>query len=192
VVFVLPFLLVGCGAPPPTTPAPIPAAPAPPTEYAEKTAVPIEPWTYADSLEELHGIWSDRFALSAAPEIDRQALWPYADAVLIDGDSWGLVHGSMRLVYTDTDGHAYQMAGESHPTPGDARTRQPLTPDALAATGWSSVRLSPGLLRVDDAAGFRVTGPLHAGAACLVCHDGYRPQEVVGILIYDFSEIPDD
>lgn len=189
VVFVLPFLLAGCGAPPPTTPAPAQAQSTTPPQYVE---VPIEPWTYAESLEELHGIWSDRFALSAAPEIDHQALWPYADAVLIDGDSWGLIPRSMRLVYTNTEGHAYQMAGETHPRPGDARSRQALTPDALATTGWPSVRLSPGLLRVDNASGFRVTGPLHAGAACLECHGGYRLQEVVGILIYEFSEIPDD
>lgn len=192
------LLVSACGTrkidpPPPAPPAPLPleVGPAPPTDFGEIQGHPLAEWIYADSLGELHAIWSERFALDAAPEVNANALWPYADAVLLDGVSWGMAAETSTLTYMDTAGHAYQRAGTEHPKTGDQRPRRSLSPEALEATGWPALQTGTGLQRFDEGPGFRVAGPVRAAASCLACH-AFEPDRVVALLLYDFQEIPDD
>ena len=159
-------------------------------EFDGMKAHPLAEWTYAESLEELHAVWLERFALGAAPGGDPNAIWPYADAVLIDGDSWGMASETTRLIYVKSDGYAYQRAGAAHPVATED-TATPITAEALATLGWAKAQASPALQRFDEGPGFRVSGPVPADQACLACHD-YGLDQVVALLVYDFQEIPDD
>lgn len=196
----VPFLLLlaSCGpenVSAPATPAPLTQiasdSPPPPPDFGEIPGHPLADWTYADSLEELHAIWSERFSLSATPNLDPNTLWPYADAVQSDGASWGIAAETTKLVYLDTDGHAYQRTGAPHPKPNGVAAATPLTHEALAALGWATAQASPQVRRFDEGPGFRVAGPIRAAESCLACH-AYAPEQVVALLVYDFQEIPDD
>ena len=190
-----------CGPEDAKAPAPSPGAaevePATPPRAAQESvpefdgmrAHPLAEWTYAESLEDLHAVWLERFALGTAPAGDPNAIWPYADAVLIDGDSWGMASETTRLIYVKPDGHAYR-AGAAHPVANED-TATPVTAESLAALGWGKAQASPALQRFDDGPGFRVAGPVPADQACLACHD-YGLDQVVALLVYDFQEIPDD
>lgn len=153
-------------------------------------AHPLAEWTYAESLEELHAVWLDRFALGSTSGGDPNAIWPYADAVLIDGDSWGMVPETTTLIFTNTADHAYQRAGAAH-TKANEAAATPITAEALAALGWAKAQSSVDLQRFDDGPGFRVAGPVRAAKSCLACH-AYGLDQVVALLVYDFQEIPDD
>jgi hypothetical protein len=196
----VPFLLLlsSCGSENLTAPAstaiethPAAVAESPPPDFGEIPGHPLADWTYADSLEELHAIWSDRFTLSATLDLDPKALWPYADAVMLDGASWGMAAVTTKLVYLDTDGHAYQRTGATHPKPNDVAAATPLRPEALAALGWATAQASPDVRRFDEGPGFRVAGPIRAAGSCMACH-AYAPEQVVALLVYDFQEIHDD
>lgn len=169
---------------------PPPAAPAITPEFDGMRAHPLAAWTYAASLEELHSVWLERFALGSAPGGDPNAIWPYADAVLINGDSWGMAPDTTRLIYVRPDGHAYQRVGAEHPVANETAAT-PITAEALAALGWAKAQSSVDLQRFDEGSGFRVTGPVRAGRSCLACHV-YGLDQVVALLVYDFQEIPDD
>ena len=166
------------------------AAPEITPEFDGMKAHPLAEWTYAESLEELHAVWLERFALGAATGGDPNAIWPYADAVLIDGDSWGMASDTTRLIYVKPDGHAYQRAGAAHPVASEG-TATPVTAEALAELGWGKAQASPALQRFDEGPGFRVAGPVRADQSCLTCHD-FGLDQVVALLVYDFQEIPDD
>ena len=192
------LLLVSCGsenvsapAPPVIKAPPAPDAAPPPPDFGEIPGHPLADWTYADSLEELHAIWSDRFTLSATPNLDPGTLWPYADAVQLEGASWGMAAETTKLIYINSDGHAYQRSGAAHPKPDDLAAATPLTAEALAALGWETAQSSPNLQRFDEGPGFRVAGSIHAAESCRACH-AYAPDQVVALLVYDFQEIPDD
>lgn len=166
------------------------AAPEIAPEFDGMKAHPLAEWTYAESLEELHAVWLERFVLGAAPGGDPNAIWPYADAVLIDGDSWGMASETTRLIYAKPDGYAYQRAGAAHPVASEG-TATPITAEALATLGWAKAQARPALQRFDEGPGFRVAGPVRANQSCLACHD-YGLDQVVALLVYDFQEIPDD
>lgn len=174
-------------APPATPPQ---RAPEPAPEFEGMTAHPLAEWTYAESLEELHSVWVERFALGAAPSGNPDAIWPYADAVLIDGDSWGMAPDTTRLIYVKADNHAYQRAGAAHPVANDGAATA-ISAEALSALGWEKARNGAGLQRFDEGPGFRVAGPIRAAHGCQACH-AYGEGEVVALLVYDFEEIPDD
>lgn len=161
----------------------------PPPDFEGIPAHPLADWTYADSLEELHDIWSERFALSATPNLDPATIWPYADAVQLDGASWGMAAETTQLIYIKPDGHAYQQMGAAHPK--DASAAVVLTPEVLAAAGWATAQSSPELQRFEEGPGFRVAGPIRATQSCAACH-AYAPEQIVALLVYDFQEIPDD
>lgn len=152
---------------------------------------PLADWTYADKLNELHAIWSERFSLSAAQDLDPNTIWPYADAVQLDGASWGMAAETTALIYVKTDGHAYKRMGADHPKTNEAAPAIPITPESLAAMGWEKARVAPELQRFDEGPGFRIAGPIRAVDSCIACH-AYAPDEVVALLVYDFQEIPDD
>ncbi len=170
--------------------APHPAAQELVPEFGGVKAHPLAEWTYAESLEEIHAVWLERFALGAAPGGDPKAIWPYVDAVLIDGDSWGMASDTTRLIYVKPDGHAYQRAGAAQPVV-NAGAATPITAEALAGLGWAKAQANPALQRFDEVPGFRVAGPVRADQSCLTCHD-YGLDQVVALLVYDFQEIPDD
>lgn len=159
-------------------------------EFDGMRAHPLAEWTYAESLEELHAVWLERFALGAAPGGDPNAIWPYTDAVLIDGDSWGMAPETTRLISIKPDGHAYQRAGAAHPKVNEG-TATPITAEVLGALGWGKAQASAALQRFDEGPGFRVAGPVRADQSCLACHT-YGLDQVVALLVYDFQEIPDD
>lgn len=184
-----------CGAP---APAPSPVkpptgvdSPLPPAEFDEIRGHPMNDWTYVDSLEELHAVWVERFTLSSARNLDARTLWPYADAVLLNGDSWGIDSKSINLFYKDSSGHAYQASGAEHPL-GEARQAAlPISPDSLADAGWSALSEGAPLLRRESGTGFRIVAAIRASASCLECH-AWTEGAQVGMLAYDFREIPDD
>jgi len=197
----VPFLLLvlsSCGSESASAPAQLamnnraePEAAPPTPDLGEIPGHPMADRTYADSLEELHAIWIDRFTLSATPDLDPNTIWPYADTVMLDGASWGMAAETTKLVYIDTDGHAYQRSNAAHPRPDEMAAETPLTPEALAASGWAAAQANPNLQRFDEGPGFRVGGAIRAAESCLRCH-AYTPGEVVALLVYDFQEIPDD
>ena len=195
-VFLL--LLASCGPKPISAPVPqvIKAPPAPdaappPPDFGDIPGHPLANWTYADSLDELHAIWSERFTLSATPNLDPNTLWPYADAIQLDGASWGMSAETTKLVYIATDGHAYQRTGAAHPKENDGTSTSPITAESLSAMGWETAQSSPGLQRFEEGSGFRVAGPIRTEQSCQACHT-YAPDQVVALLVYDFQEIPDD
>lgn len=198
VVWLVAILSSGC-RPEPSNPSVVAAfpsavAPSPGILAPLSTDVPGHPladWTFADSLEEIHAIWCERFERSAQPALDPNAVWPYADAVRLGGDSWGLSAESTKVVYIDSDHHAYQRLGALHPTGKGPLATMPPDSEASTALAWAAVQTGPELLRIEAGSGFRVAGPVRAGTTCLVCHD-YAPDTVVAVLLYDFQEIADD
>lgn len=144
---------------------------------------PAADWVYATSLDEFHAIWTARLAASARADLDPAALLPYVDAVERDGASWGVKPEDIAFVFMDSTGHAHRVAGAAHP--------------AADRSGWeresAMAPLDPAspLRREDLASGFRMTGAVFRGGDCAVCHDGPDDQ-LLGALVYEFREIPDD
>ena len=125
------------------------ADPSPP-DFGEIPGHPLADWTYADSLEELHTIWSERFTLSTGVALDPKTIWPYVNAVQWAGASWGMGAETTRLIYMGTDGHAYQRKGAAHPRENDGTPTSPITPESLSTMGWETAQSSPDLQRFNE------------------------------------------
>lgn len=136
---------------------------------------------YATSLDEFHAVWTARLAASARADLDPAALLPYVDAVERDGASWGAKPEDISFVFMDSTGHAHRVAGATHPA-ADRRGWE-----VTSATFDTAVPLR----REDLASGFRLTGLIFRGGACAACHDG-PDDRLLGALVYEFREIPDD
>lgn len=154
------------------------------------SANPLDAWSYAPDLAAFHAIWHDRFALSAMPDPDPDALVPYADAVEVDGVSWGIRPSDIRFVYSGPDG-APHLVGRAHPPAPGKDSRSPLPPEHWTAPAWESVQAMGRAQHAYDGLELRMVGPVVARASCLDCHD-YTADSVVGGLVYTFSELPDD
>lgn len=165
--------------------------PLPPVEFDEIRGHPLNKWTRADNLEELHAIWVERFTLGSLRDLNVRALWPYADAVELDGNSWGIDPESTTLFYINAGGHAYRRPGAKHPVKGDGIVPAAISLESLAAAGWSALKEGKPLLRTESGPGFRVSAPIHAVTSCLECHH-FESGSVVAMLVYSFEEIADD
>jgi hypothetical protein len=150
---------------------------------------PVADWTFAADPEALHAVWQDRFALSAQAErLPETTLLPYADALELNGASWGLRPSEIRFVY-ETDSGVFSVFGTEHPQEQSAP--RPARAEDLTAWGRTADD-SPAHLRISfRGTSLSIQGPLVVRTSCLDCHE-MEEGSVAGVFFYELDEIADD
>lgn len=162
----------------------------PPTTDTARPAGLGETWTYAASLDDFHDTWLTRFALSADPPASENALLPYADAISYQGSAWGLDPADIGVVLLQPDGSAKHFRGVQHPTSDPTEASVAQGRPEMFVPDWSSLEVDGSIKLRSDGLGLFVAGPVVA-SDCKQCHD-YPTGQVLGALIYRFTEIADD
>lgn len=165
-------------APPRANPRPLPES-----GPAQPAPAPLDPWVFAQGIEEFHAIWRARFEHGTADNPTSELLLPYADALEHHGAAWGFAPRDGLWIYVPARQAAYPVPDGAHTRLDAAKARDDLAPDSSS---------DPTVVRVDfHGATLRLRGPLLAAPPCAKCHD-FKPGALVGELVYEFTEIADD
>lgn len=148
-------------------------------------------WWYAKSIADLHETFLKQLALRNGEPIGDGLLLHYANAVELDGGSWGLEEAGIELVALGDHDEAVVFSGLWDPH-GDGRDTAPMRKlDRFEQQALKRVTNGEAVVWANTGTYVRMMGGIPAERTCPECHEAPEGT-LLGAYAYRLTEIPDD